>query len=151
MTPDADAVANVLGAFPSVSIDLDNLSWYEGLLAGELRLAMCEECGELHHPHGPICPQCHSGDVTFAVVSGLGSVDLFTVVHVGPDVDGVDYTAGHAIVSVRLDGAPDVRITATMVGCEAHEIRRGLRVDSEVRLRGGVPTLVFRPALPEES
>lgn len=145
MTAAADVITRVLDAFPSAAVDLDNLGWYEGLLAGELRLAKCGDCAEFHHPHGPICPRCHSALITWEAVAGAGSIDLATLVYHGPEAAGVDYEAGHPIVSVRLDGAPHVRITASMVDFDPTQIQRGQRVDGVVQPRGGVPTLVFRP------
>lgn len=143
--PTDATLTEILEAFPSAPIDLDNIGWYGGLMAGELRINRCEDCVTWHHPPGPVCPRCWSDNVVAITVSGRGTVDLVTVLHTGPVVEGIDYEMGHALVAVSLDGVPGVRVTAPMVDCDMADICRGLGVESAVVERAGVPTLVFRP------
>lgn len=139
-------IIEILEAFPAAAIDLDNLAWYEGLLVGEVRITRCMSCSQWHHPPGPQCSGCWSTDLDAATVSGRGVVDLVTVLHTGPATEGIDYDVGHTLVSVSVDDVPGVRITAPLVDGESTQVRRGLRVVCDVIRRGGVPTLVFRPA-----
>lgn len=147
-----DAIAATLAAFPRAPIDRDNLAWYEGLRVGELRIVRCRDCGVWHHPPGPRCPRCWSSDVAAVAVAGEGTVELATVLHVGPAVDGIDYRLGHPLVSVALDGVPGVRVTAPFLGTDADDagdvpgaVLAGRRVRHTVVTRDGTPTLVFAP------
>ena len=117
----------------------------------------CGPCGTPHHPPGPRCPRCWSTEVTAEATAGEGTVELATVLHVGPAVDGIDYELGHTLVSVVLDGVAGVRVTAPIVGAAFDEVSTtgragrvgigtvlgGRRVRHGVVERGGVPTLVF--------
>lgn len=149
VTPSSTALDETLAAFPRAAIDHDTLSWYEGLRAGELRINHCRRCGAWHNPPGPRCPGCWSGDVVAETVDGTGVVELVTVLHVGPAVDGIDYERGHPLVSVALDGVPGVRVTAPMIGVAPEAIQPDMRVEYDVVERNGTPTLVFRPTTPD--
>ncbi len=48
--PTPAMITEVLDAFPGAPVDRDNLSWYQGLLAGELHVNRCRECETWHHP-----------------------------------------------------------------------------------------------------
>jgi uncharacterized OB-fold protein len=137
-------ITEVLDAFPGAPVDRDNLSWYQGLLAGELHVNRCRECETWHHPPGPRCPHCWSGAVISEMIGGRGTVELRTVLHVGPAAPGIDYEAGHTLVSIRLDEAPGVRLTAPMEAASGEIVDLGSRVELRVVDRGGIPTPAAR-------
>lgn len=141
----ADRHSDVLAAFPDAMIDADSFAWFDGLLHDEVRINRCRDCRTWHNPPGPLCPSCLSAALDAVAVSGAATVDLATILHTGPPGDGIDYVAGHPVVSVCFDEVPGVRVTAALVGCVPAQIQRGLRVEPAVVTRAGVPTLVFRP------
>ena len=42
------------------AVDNEGGFFWEGALAGELRIQACESCGRLRHPPRPMCPWCRS-------------------------------------------------------------------------------------------
>ena len=106
----------------------ENSSFWTGGADGELRITRCTQCDLSIHPPELICPRCLSQDVRPQPVPGTGSVYSFTINH-QPWLPGL--TVPYAIAAVDLDGAPGVRITATVIGADAEEVAIGDRVGIE--------------------
>lgn len=51
-----------------------NRPFWEGCLAGELRLQACDACGHVRYPISDICPRCLSPRTHWAVMSGRGEI-----------------------------------------------------------------------------
>ena len=49
--------------------------------AGAVHVQRCNACGKSRHPATYYCPQCASGDFSFAAVSGRAKVYSYTVSH----------------------------------------------------------------------
>ncbi len=98
--------------------------------AREHRLVMprCTACGHMFfYPRSecPECPECSEDGIEWVQVSGRGTVYSFTIVRQPADPafrDDVPYP--YAIV--ELDEGP--RMVTTIVGCEAEDVRIGMRV-----------------------
>lgn len=118
----------VLDAFPGVRIDYDNIAYYRGQLEQRLLVNRCDECSMWHHPPRSVCPGCWSRAVTPTEVSGVGSIELLTILRQGPAQAGVDYTDGHALVAVELDEQRGLRIAGTVIGTPAGQLQIGDRV-----------------------
>ncbi|MGH2850214.1 MAG: Zn-ribbon domain-containing OB-fold protein [Solirubrobacteraceae bacterium] len=58
-----------------------NRPFWEGCLAGELRLQVCESCGQRRLPDSPVCPRCLSRDFEWRAQSGRGRVWSWIVMH----------------------------------------------------------------------
>lgn len=97
-------------------VDRDNAFFFEGTAAGELRIQRCRACGELRHPPGPVCPQCHAMDRGHVVASGRGTVHSF-LVHHAPQVPGKELPL--TLVLVELEEG--VRMVGALVGAEPDE------------------------------
>jgi uncharacterized OB-fold protein len=135
----------VLARFPNEGIDQDNVAFYRGLLAGELRINRCGDCGEWHMPHRAVCPRCWSGNVIATKVSGRGTVHLLTFLHLGAPAPGVDYAKGHPVATVELAEQQGLRFTAALVNCERREMQIGLPVELSFIERDGCPVPAFQP------
>lgn len=118
----------LLDAFGGVRIDADNAAHYRGLLEQRLLVNRCDDCGRYHHPPRPVCPACWSRSVTPTEVRGDGSIAFFTILRQGAPQPGVDYSNGHPLVAIELDEQPGLRVSGTVVGTPADQLRVGDRV-----------------------
>ena len=139
----------LLERYRGVAIDHVNKHFYRGLLAHELRLARCDDCGWWHHRPKPICPRCWSKRVVATPVSGRGTIHLAIFLHQGPPADGVDYEAGpHPVVTVELEEQVGLRFTSTVVGSSNDAIVIGAPVELCWIERDGRPFPAFALASP---
>ncbi len=92
---------------------------------GRLRLLHCGACDRFHHPPGPVCPYCHSRDLTPKPVAGSGTIAAYTINH-QPFIPGFDppYVFGF----VEIDEDPTIRIATNIVGCDHADVAIGMRV-----------------------
>jgi hypothetical protein len=51
-----------------------NRPFWEGCLAGELRLQTCDACGHTRYPISETCPRCLSGAYHWSAMSGDGEI-----------------------------------------------------------------------------
>ncbi len=58
-----------------------NRPYWEGTLAGELRVQRCDDCAALRYPEAPACPQCLGETATWAAVSGRARLWSWIVMH----------------------------------------------------------------------
>jgi len=86
--------------------------FWEGTLAGELRLQRCDDCAHVYFPPRPFCPACSSRSVSVFAASGRGVLDSYVISHrPHPAFDGP-----YSIALVRLEEGP--RLMTNIVGCE---------------------------------
>src|SRR3984893_10302880 len=104
--------------------DDDNRFFWEGVQEGRLLIQLCEGCGALRHPPGPMCPRCLSlewGSVQSGggptVASSVGSAQPTE-----PDADPRVVVLGHLEEGVRL--------VANLQGTPAAEVTNGLAVEA---------------------
>ncbi|QGN54223.1 SDR family NAD(P)-dependent oxidoreductase [Novosphingobium sp. Gsoil 351] len=103
----------------------ENTPFWTGGAQGELRIAFCADCARAIHPPQLVCPGCLSERVEPRAVPGTGTVYTFTINHQPwvPDLD-----VPFAIAVVEIDGAPNVRITARVVGSDPESVHIGQRM-----------------------
>jgi uncharacterized protein len=117
---------------PAVT-DLTRPFWTAGL-AGELRLQRCAACGHFRYPISTICPRCLSGEVTWEAVSGLGTVQTYTIFERAYHEAWQDRVP-YVVALVELDEGP-VFLT-NVVGVPPAEVRVGQRVSVVFERRSG--------------
>jgi uncharacterized OB-fold protein len=95
--------------------------------AREHRLSMprCEACGEFHFYPRPICPHCGTARLTWAEVSGNGTVYSFTIVQRAPSPAFADMVP-YVVAIVALDEGP--HLMSNIVDCSAEQVRIGMPV-----------------------
>ena len=71
--------------FPEIKVprpDELDLEFYQAVVkAGALHVQRCNACGTWTHPARYYCPNCSSGDYSFAAASGRATVYSYTVSH----------------------------------------------------------------------
>jgi uncharacterized OB-fold protein len=137
--------AQILALFPDERVTRDNVSFYRGLLRGELCANRCLECGRWHLPHRAFCPDCWSPRVEARPVSGRGTVHLLIFLHQGRPLPGIDYSGGHPVATVELEEQPGLRFTATLADCPRERMQIGLPVELCFVARGSQRAPAFRP------
>jgi uncharacterized OB-fold protein len=95
-------------------IDEDSAPFWEGCLAGELRMQSCAACGRLRFPPRPMCPWCRSFDATWTAMSGRGTVWSFVVPH-PPLLAAYGDQAPYNVIVVALDEDPSLRLVGNLV------------------------------------
>ena len=94
----------------------DNDFFFEGTALGELRIQQCNECKELRHPPGPVCPSCHAMDRGYVVASGRGTVFSW-IEHHAPAIPGrvlplrialVDLEEGHRMIGAVIGDGVEI-------------------------------------------
>ncbi|WP_370248200.1 Zn-ribbon domain-containing OB-fold protein [Nocardioides sp.] len=104
-------------------VNRDNAYFWEGTLAGELRLQRCNACEALRHPPGPACPECGALDRGHVVASGRGTVFSY-VIHRHPPVPGKELP----ILLAVIDLDEGLRMVGEIVDLPEEELEIGLRV-----------------------
>lgn len=96
------------------AIDAEGAPFWEGALAGELRVQACGSCGKLRFPPRPMCPACRSFERTWQTVSGRGSVWSYVVAH-PPLLPAYAAVAPFNVIVVALDEDPTIRLVGNLV------------------------------------
>jgi uncharacterized protein len=100
---------------------LNSFFWTSGR-DGRLRILRCNACGEWLHPPGPVCPHCLSRDLAPREVSGVATVQTYTVNH---QAWSADVAVPYIVAIVSLDDCPGVRLTTNLVGYAPADVRIG--------------------------
>lgn len=95
-------------------MDDDSRPFWEGTLAGELRVQACGGCSRLRFPPRPMCPACQSLDVEWKAMSGRGTIYSFVVPH-PPLLPAYAAVAPYNAVLVELDEDPTIRMVGNLV------------------------------------
>jgi len=106
-------------------VDDQSRAFWEAGRDGVLRFPVCNECGALLHPPGPVCRYCRSDDLGMRDVPATGVVVGVTINHQQWDAR---YLPPFAIASVAIDADPRVRLITNLVDLEPEEARVGMRV-----------------------
>ncbi len=127
---------------PLPELTAENEAFWTGGERGELMIAFCEDCAAAIHPPQLLCPRCCSRAVTARAVAGTGVVYAYTVNHQAwtPDLE-----VPFAIAVVDVDGAPGVRVTAPVAGCDPDAVRIGQRMRIAFTASGDVWLPLWRP------
>jgi len=111
---------------PRPAITKDGAFFWEGLNQHKLLVRQCGSCGRLHHPPGPMCPECQSLEWTTRECSGHGTIHSFVVVH-QPQIPGFQYPLPVALVDLE----EGVRVVANLRGIAPENVRIGMPVEVE--------------------
>lgn len=107
--------------------------FYDGCKQHKLLIQKCSGCGKHRFPPTPMCPRCNSMTHEFVPVSGEGVVASFTTIpRLEPravpmatwPADGYPIN----VVIVALPEADGVHLASNMVGCEAKDLKVGMKV-----------------------
>ena len=116
--------------------------FWDGTMAGELRLQRCKDCGEIYFPPRPLCPACSSRNVEVFTASGKATLLSYVINHrPHPSFD-----SPYAIALVRLEEGPTMM--SNIVGCE--QTPEALVLDMPLVVtfeeNGDIAIPLFRPA-----
>lgn len=100
-------------------LDQENRAFWTGGANNELNIIKCGDCGEFTHPPRIICRHCQSENVAPSPVSGLGTVDTFTI-NYQPWAPGLEVP--YVIARVSLNDAPGVFLTTNIVNCAPEDV-----------------------------
>jgi len=92
----------------------ESAPFWEGALAGELRIPRCPETGRLFFPPREASPFAPHRAPEWAVVSGRGRIWSFVVPH-PPLLPAFAALAPYNVVAVALDEASEVRLVGNLV------------------------------------
>ena len=98
--------------------------------AKEFRLTACEcaKCGVFRMPPTAYCPECLSREKKWPTLPGTATVFSYAICNKNPKT-GEDYI--YVPIVVDIDGAPGARLNANVTGCNAEDVRIGMKVAVE--------------------
>jgi uncharacterized OB-fold protein len=99
--------------------------YWQGLNERRLLLQKCPRCGKIRHYPQPMCPACHSMEVTWIEASGRGKVHSWTVAHHAFH-PGTRDDLPYLLATVDLEEG--VRMNAQLRGVAAETMYIGLPV-----------------------
>jgi uncharacterized OB-fold protein len=108
--------------------DEDSAPYWQGCLAGELRMQRCAPCGHLRFPPRPMCPQCQSLKSDWVPVSGHGTIYSWVRCH-PPLLPAFADRAPLLVVLVELEEGEGLRIVGNWMGPEDAEVGIGDAVE----------------------
>lgn len=114
----------VMGMVPTVVEE--TRGFWEGTLAGELRVQACDACGARRLPAGACCSRCLSQDLRWEPASGRGTVFSYTIVRHAfhpAFADEIPYV----VADIQLDEGPI--ITSNVTDCAVEDVSIGMPVE----------------------
>ncbi|MBV6415503.1 MAG: hypothetical protein CMLOHMNK_00014 [Steroidobacteraceae bacterium] len=122
--PPAKTAAAKKSPVPRPPVTRDSAFFWEGLNQRKLLVRQCGNCGRLHHPPGPMCPECNSLEWRALECSGRGTIHSFVIVH-QPQMPGLNYPLPVALIDLE-EGA---RMVANLGEIAPGKVRIGMPVD----------------------
>jgi hypothetical protein len=109
---------------------VDDLSrpFWEAARQHQLVVQRCRECGYFNHPPRPACDACQSQQLSFAPVSGRGTVYSFTVMH-QPNIAGFEDQIPYLNILVELEEQPLLFMVSNLPAAALDKIRIGGQVE----------------------
>ena len=98
--------------------------YWDAARRGELTLQRCESCGQRPFPPRAHCSACGAASLSWAPVSGRGTVHSYTVLH-HPLIPGYDFPLPVGLIDLE----EGTRLVANVVGCKPEEIHIGMKVE----------------------
>ena len=102
-------------------VDEVSQPFWDGALAGELRVQRCGGCDRLRFPPRPMCPWCQSTDAGWNAMSGRGTIYSFVVAH-PPLLPAFAAVAPYNVALVALDEDPTIRMVGNVVAAAGDPI-----------------------------
>ena len=105
--------------------------FWEGTLAGELRIQRCLGCGLFRHLPTPMCPECSSLEYEWTAVSGRGFVYSYVIVRhpVHPAIREKEQTPYNVCV-IELEEQAGLRICSNVLNVSPEDISIDMRVQA---------------------
>ena len=120
--------------------------YWEGTKEIELRYQTCDDCREVVFTPRRHCTKCGSGQLSWNVSKGLGTVYTYSIVRQNR-IPGFAELGAYAVAYVDLDEG--FRMMTNIVGVDdlTRDVHIGQRVavEFEEQDEGGYPIPVFRP------
>ena len=115
--------------------------FWEGTLAGELRLQRCEQCAHVYFPPRPFCPGCAARKVSWFKASGKGKLYSY-VIHHRP---APGFTPPYSIAVVQLAEGP--RMLTNIVDIVPEDVKIDMPVQvTFAEAEGSMQLPLFRPS-----
>jgi uncharacterized OB-fold protein len=115
--------------FPEIKVprpDELDLAFFQAVAkAGALHVQRCNACGTWTHPARYYCPNCSSGDYSFAPASGRATVYSYTVSHMSVE-PGWQALVPYVTIVAELEEGP--RLVTTAKGIRPDEVAIGMPV-----------------------
>ena len=122
--------------FPEIKVprpDELDLEFYQAVVkAGALHIQHCNACGTWTHPARYYCPNCSSGDYSFAAASGRATVYSYTVSHMSVEPHWQSLVPYVTIVA-ELEEGPRLVATAKNIPPDKVEIGMPIRIVPETK------------------
>jgi uncharacterized OB-fold protein len=99
--------------------------YLRGLAEGRVLAQRCPACAKVYLPPRGACPTCGVPTTDEVELPDIGTITTFCIVNV--PFPGQRTKPPYVHASVLLDGA-DIPFQHLILGCEAHEVRMGMRV-----------------------
>jgi uncharacterized protein len=117
-------------------------TFWEGTLAGELRIQQCNSCGRYYFYPRPFCKFCQSSDVAWHTVSGAGTLISY-IINYRP-FPPAETDKPQVIALVKLDEGPTMMSNIVGVAAEPENLPLDARVQVDFEPRGDQALPVFR-------
>ena len=119
---------------------IDNAFFWDAAEAERLDIQACEACDVLWHPPRPMCPKCHSTELSPRTMSGKGKLYSWCM-PIHPPAWGFEEPP----IVALIDLDEGVRIVSNLVGVDPEAITNDMpvRVDFTETAKSKVP--VFTP------
>ena len=100
-------------------------AFWTGGQCGQLMINQCSACQHYIHPPVPMCPLCHSRDVTATPVSGKAEIVSYTVNHMPwiPDLE-----VPYVVAIVGLTEQQGLNITTEIININPDKVFIGMQV-----------------------
>jgi uncharacterized OB-fold protein len=118
-------------------------AYWDGAARGELVIQRCGDCGHWIHFPEPACPSCGSERLGFEPVSGVGTIETFSVIHRSFVPEFADRTP-YVIAWIALPEQAGLRVFANVTDCEPREVAIGMPVEVCFEQRDGRAVPNFR-------
>jgi uncharacterized OB-fold protein len=110
-----------------VPTDLTRGFW-EAAARRVLAIQRCRDCAQWFHPPVPVCCRCHSEDLDFDAVSGLGTIHSYTVMAEAL-VPGFETDVPLVVAVVELYEQDGLVLVSNLIGFEGTDVPVGAHVE----------------------
>ena len=122
--------------FPEIKVprpDELDVEFYQAIVkGGVLHVQRCKACGKSRHPATYYCPQCASGDYSFAAVSGRAKIDSYTVSHMSVEPQW-QARVPYVTIVAELEEGPRLVATARDIAADKVAIGMPIRIVTETK------------------
>jgi hypothetical protein len=113
---------------PLPVVDDTNRYYWDAARDHRLVMLRCGACGHWVHPPSAFCPECRTGELSPAELSGRGRVYSWSVMR-SPGNPGFDDRIPYAVLVVELDEQPGLFTIGNIVDCDLDDIEMGMQLD----------------------